>query len=87
MSFETYFSIMKLPTVHTKELLSLKAFIASLLLMLIAIKDHNTYPSLKTQLQRETLASKSLISTRVITLQLTRTKQQNNTHTKKNMFL
>jgi hypothetical protein len=71
MSFETYFSITKHPTAHTKELLSLKAFIASLLLMLIAIKDHNTNPSFKTQLQRETLACESLTSTRVITLQLT----------------
>jgi hypothetical protein len=38
-------------------------------------------------LQRETLASESLISTSVITLQLTWIMQHNNSRTKTNMFL
>jgi hypothetical protein len=38
-------------------------------------------------LQRETLASESLTSTSVITLQLTRIVQHNNSRTKTNMFL
>ena len=73
------------PNVYSKFLL-LKAFIAPFSLMIIAMKDHNTNPSFKTQLQRETLASESLISTSVITLQLTWIMQHKNSQTKTNMF-
>ena len=76
-SFETYSSIISQRLLK----ISLKAFIAPFSLTIIAIKDHNTISSFKTQLQRETLASESLTSTRVITLQLTRIMQQNSTHT------
>jgi len=75
----------KLPTTHSRFLL-LKAFIAPSSLMVIAIKDHNTISSFKTQLQRETLASESLTPTRVVTLQLTWIMQHNNSQTKTNMF-
>jgi len=54
-----------------------KAFIASLLELLITMKSHNTISSFKNQLQRETLASESLISIGVITLQPTQITHQN----------
>ena len=77
-SFETYSSIISQRLLK----ISLKAFIAPFSLTIIAIKDHNTISSFKTQLQRETLASESLISTSVITLQLTWIMQHNNSRTK-----
>ena len=49
------------------------------------MKTHNTNPSFKTQLQRETLASESLTSTRVITLQLAQITLQKHTNIIMNM--
>jgi len=70
-SFETYSSIMRIPNDSLK-ISFVKSFYSHLFsLTVIAIKDHNTISSFKTQLQRETLASESLTSTNVITLQLT----------------
>jgi hypothetical protein len=49
------------------------------------MKTHNTNPSFETQLQRETLASESLASTRVINLQLIQITLQKHTNTIMNM--
>ena len=76
----------KFPTIHSKISFVKKLFIAPFSLMVITMKNHNTISSFKTQLQRETLASESLTSTRVITLQLTSIMQHNNSQTKTNMF-
>ena len=85
MNFETHYSIVKQPFSQTKTSIDGKAFIASLLEMIIAVKDHKTMSSFKTQLQRETLASGSLTPTRVITLQLTQITRQKQTHIIMNM--